>query len=101
MAMSKAGVTAPSKLISLLTGHTSSKKKIVFSASYKQKQNMWMTSEDASLIDYLIKRGYSEAWPKSRPRCVELWEGAVQYLSERGHKVKRTSKKFLHSYFQF
>lgn len=52
----------------------------------------WTISEDSLLVEYLLKKGYSEAWPKSHPPCVELWDGAVCYLAERGHKTKRTSK---------
>lgn len=79
-----------SKLRSLLTGHqvTSLKKKLF--AGGKDPSSLW-TPEEASLVDYILRRGY-EDWPASHPLCTELWEGAARYLSEKGHTTKRTSK---------
>ncbi len=81
----------PSNLISLLTGHESTQRKIVFTSQKGSK--MWTAADEACLIHYLMTKGYFDAWPKSHPPCVELWEGAARYMSENcKSKTKRTSK---------
>ncbi len=67
--------------------------------------NLWTTADEASLVqwttlyslvfqplcevgegvarlDYIGYCACEEAWPKSHPPCVQLWEGAAQYLTE-------------------
>ena len=81
-----------SKLQSLLTGHTkltSSRKKLF--SSDKDTTNLWTAGEEASLVDYLMRKGH-EAWPTSHPPRTKLWEGAARFLVEKGYKAKRTSK---------
>ncbi len=86
-----------SKLKSLLTGHQMSStviKKSLFHTKTSGKRDiscLWTPEEEASLVQYLLNKGYKE-WPKSHPPCPELWEGAARFLCEKGHAAKRTSK---------
>ena len=78
-----------SKLETLLTGHRAAKKKLVFSE--RSSANLWTTQEDFAVVQFLIRKGYQEEWPKSRPLQGTLWEGVASVLAQTS-KAQRTSK---------
>ena len=57
--------------------------------SHRVKGACWTVAEEASLVEYIVERGF-KSWPKAKAK--ELWEGASLFLEEKGHKPKRTSK---------
>ena len=50
----------------------------------------WSIREESALIDYVLEKGYTTAWPMTK--CAEFWEGAAKYLEECCVGAKRTSK---------
>ena len=50
----------------------------------------WSIREESALIDYVLEKGYTIAWPMTKR--AEFWEGAAKYLEERCVGGKRTSK---------
>ena len=51
----------------------------------------WTIAEEASLVSYIVERGFVSFWPKSRASNT-MWEAASSFLMKRGHRTKRTSK---------
>ena len=71
-----------SKLETLLTGHRA--------ASWCFLEGLLQTCGPRK--KFLIRKGYQEEWPKSRPLQGTLWEGAASVLAQTS-KAQRTSKR--------
>ena len=69
--------------------NTASASHASISKGVTKKVDSWSGAEEASLVDYVLRKGYTKSWPTTK--AEHFWEDAKSFLHAKGYATQRTS----------